>query len=583
MGKLAVGDLVYDDKGNPCHVVAKSTVDNTEQAYLIEFQTGCSIVAGERHLWNVEILRDNQKPVSRVCQTGELFQFTDTIVRIPAADKFPQPDGGYHIVRSITPLAESVNMQCIQVDSASHCYLAGSAYVPTHNSELAAAVALLLTCGDFENAAEVYGCAADKHQASIVFNQCLGMIEQCPALLKRVKILRSQKKLIYKPTNSVYSVLSSDSFRHHGYNTHGSIIDECHCLPNSDLFNTITRGSGDARMQPLHFAISTAGNNTHSAGYELHCKAVDILEGRKVDKTFYPVIYGAKETDSWEDPGVWVSCNPSLGITIPFEKVQDAYESARQSPSEEQVFRQLRLNQWQRVAARWMSSAKWAECSFPVDAEKLKGRVCYGGLDLSTTVDLTALVLCFPPTQEDDKYYVLPFCWLPEETLQERVKRDHVPYDIWLKQGTVMTTPGNIVDYRHIEHFIGKLGEEYNIKEIAADRWNATEMMTVLENMGFTIVPFGQGFASMSPPTKELMKLVLEKRIAHGGNAPLTWCVENVVIKTDAAGNQKPDKSKSSEKIDLAVALIMALDRAIRNGNTEPKMSVYDDRGILLL
>ena len=229
-----------------------------------------------------------------------------------------------------------------------------------------------------------------------------------------------------------------------------------------------------------------------------------------------------------------------------------------------------------------MPMEKWDLCSDEVGDEDLEGRVCYGGLDLSSTTDITAFVLVFPPEGDDDRYIVKPYFWIPEETVDLRVRRDHVPYDIWERQGFLKTTEGNVVHYGFIESFIEELGEKYNIREIAFDRWGAVQMSQNLEGMGFTVVPCGQGFKDMSPPTKELMKLVLEKRVAHGGHPVLRWMMDNVFIRKDPAGNIKPDKEKSTEKIDGAVAMIMALDRAIRNGNAISE-SVYDERGILLL
>lgn len=276
-------------------------------------------------------------------------------------------------------------------------------------SELAAAVALLLTCGDGEERAEVYGCAADRNQASIVFNVAADMVRLCPALSKRVKILDSQKRLIYLPTGSIYQVLSADVSNKHGFNTHGVVFDELHTQPNRKLFDVMTKGSGDARMQPLYFLITTAGNDTNSICYEIHQKAQDILDGRKIDQTFYPVIFGADETDDWTDPKVWKKANPSLGITVGMDKVKAACESAKQNPAEENSFRQLRLNQWVKQAVRWMPMDKWDKCSFPVNPDLLEGRVCYGGLDLSSTTDITAFVLVFPPEDDNDKYIVLPY------------------------------------------------------------------------------------------------------------------------------------------------------------------------------
>lgn len=449
-------------------------------------------------------------------------------------------------------------------------------------SELAAAIALLLTCGDNEERAEVYGCAADRQQASIVFEVAADMVRMCPALNKRVKILASTKRLIYLPTNSFYQVLSAEAYSKHGFNIHGVVFDELHTQPNRKLFDVMTKGSGDARMQPLYFLITTAGDNVNSICYEVHQKAKDLLAGRKHDATFYPVIYGAEEDDDWTDPKVWKKVNPSLGITVSIDKIKAACESAKQNPAEENSFRQLRLNQWVKQSVRWMPMEKWDKCAFKVNPEKLKGRVCYGGLDLSSTTDITAFVLVFPPVDEDDKFHILPYFWIPEENLDLRVRRDHVNYDLWQKQSFLKTTEGNVVHYGFIESFIEELGTQYNIKEIAFDRWGAVQMTQNLEGLGFTVVPFGQGFKDMSPPTKELMKLTLEEKIAHGGHPVLRWMMDNIFIRTDPAGNIKPDKEKSTERIDGAVALIMALDRALRCGAVN-NGSVYDERGLLML
>lgn len=449
-------------------------------------------------------------------------------------------------------------------------------------SELAAAVALLLLCGDGEERAEVYGAASDRNQAKIVFDVACDMVRFCPALSKRVKILESQKKLIYKPTNSFYQVLSADVANKHGFNTHGVIFDELHTQPNRKLYDVMTKGSGDARMEPLFFLITTAGNDTNSICYEVHQKAKDIIEGRKIDPTFYPVIYGIEDDDDWTDPKVWKKANPSLGITVDIDRVKMACESAKQNPGEENAFRQLRLNQWVKQSIRWMPMDKWDACKEKLDIEELEGRVCYGGLDLSSSTDITTFVLVFPPRSDDEKYIILPYFWVPEETLDLRVRRDHVPYDVWNKKGYLEVTEGNVIHYAYIENFIEDLGKRFNIREIAFDRWGAVQMVQNLEGMGFTVVPFGQGFKDMSPPTKELMKLVLEKRIVHNGHPVLRWNMDNIYIRSDPAGNIKADKEKSTEKIDGAIATIMALDRAIRCGNDTTE-SVYDSRGLLVL
>ncbi|MCL2194361.1 MAG: terminase large subunit [Oscillospiraceae bacterium] len=459
-------------------------------------------------------------------------------------------------------------------------------------SELAAALALLLTCGDGEHGGEIYGCASDRQQASIVFDVAVEMVNQCPALRSRIKPIISQKRLIYKPLNSFYQVLSADAYSKHGFNVHGVIFDELHAQPNRQLYDVMTHGSGDARKQPMYFLITTAGNDTQSICYEVHQKAADLLTGRKHDPAFYPVIYGAKESDDWTSPKVWRKANPSLGITVDEEKLHLACESAKQNPAEENLFRQLRLCQWVKQSVRWMPMEKWdhlrwgslpsAQQNRVALEEAMKGRVCYGGLDLSSTSDITAFVLVFPPVPDDEHYYILPFFWLPEDTVQQRVRRDHVPYDTWQKQEHLFTTEGNVVHYAFIEKFINDLGQDYDIREIAFDRWGAVQMAQNLEGAGFTVVPFGQGFRDMSPASKELMRLCFDGKLAHGGHPVLRWMMDNIHVRTDPAGNIKPDKERSSEKIDGAVATIMALDRAQRGGSG-PVESVYEKRGLLLL
>jgi len=488
---------------------------------------------------------------------------------------------GYHYIKSIENIGSGIPMQCIQVDSESHCYLAGRSMVPTHNSELAAAVALYLLYADNEPSAEVYGAAADRQQASIVFDVAKRMVEMSPALMKRTKIIDSTKRLVNFSNSGYYQVLSAEVGGKHGFSISGLVFDEIHVQKDRKLYDVLTKGTSDARQNPLHFIITTAGTDRNSVAYELHRKALDVLEGRLCDPVFYPVVYSLGDDEDWEDERNWMKANPSVGYTIDIERMRDAYREAKQSPADEMTFRWLRLNQWMKQEVRWMPMDKWDACNFPVSERELEGRICYGGLDLSSTTDITAFVLVFPPQDEDDRYAVLPYFWIPEDNVPVRVRRDHVPYDVWERRGMIQTTEGDVIHYGYIEDFIEKLGERFNIQEIAFDRWGAVQMVQNLEGMGFTVVPFGQGFKDMSPPTKELMKLVLEQKIAHGGNPVLRWMVDNVVIRTDPAGNIKADKAKSTEKIDGIIATIMGLDRAIRCGNTSTE-SVYDTRGLLV-
>lgn len=446
-------------------------------------------------------------------------------------------------------------------------------------SELAAAVALYLLYADGEPSAEVYGAAADRQQASIVFDVARQMVDMTPALLKRSKIMGATKRIVNYSNAGFYQVLSAEVGTKHGLNVSGLVLDEVHAQPNRQLYDVLTKGSGDAREQPLYFLITTAGTDRESICYELHQKAKDLLDGRKIDPTFYPVVYGLADDDDWTDERNWYKANPSLGQTIQIERVRDMFREALDNPAEENVFKQLRLNMWVSSLTRFIPEHIYDLGNTPIDMESLKGRECYGGLDLSSTGDITAFVLMFPPRNEEEKYIMLPFFWIPEDTIPIRVRRASVPYDIWLKQGYLNATEGNVIHYGFIEKFIEKLGEQYHILEIAFDRWGATQMVQDLEGMGFTVVPFGQGYKDMSPPTKEFYKLLMEGRIIHGGNPVMRWMAGNVVVDRDPAENIKPTKAKSAEKIDGIVAAIMALDRCIRH---EEQSSVYDERGLMV-
>lgn len=447
-------------------------------------------------------------------------------------------------------------------------------------SELAAAVALYLLYADNEPSAEVYGAAADRQQASIVFDVAKQMVEMSPALMKRSKLMGATKRIVNYSNAGYYQVLSAEVGGKHGFSVSGLVFDEIHTQPNRQLYDVLTKGSSDARQNPLHFIITTAGNDRHSIAYELHTKAVDILEGRRVDPTFYPVVYGLKDDEDWVDEANWYKVNPSLGYTVDIERLRDAYREAKQNPADEITFKWLRCNMWVSSTVAWIPDAIYMRGNEPIDMDALAGRDCYAGLDLSSTGDITALVLIFPPRDEEEKYVLLPYFWIPEETIPRRVKANSVPYDIWEKQDYIMSTEGNVIHYDFIEKFIMDLSEKYHILEIAVDRWNATQMIQNLEGEGFTIVPFGQGFSSMSAPTKEFYRLLMEGRIIHGGNPVLRWMAGNVVIDTDPAGNIKVTKAKSKEKIDGIVAAIMALDRCIRQEGQSG--SVYDERGLLV-
>lgn len=444
-------------------------------------------------------------------------------------------------------------------------------------STIASGIALLLLLADNEPGAEIYSAAADRSQAAIVFDQAKQFVEGSPILQREVKVSRSH--LAVPRTNSVYRVLSADAFTKHGLNAHGIVVDELHAQPNRELWDVLATSMG-ARRQPLMVAITTAGFDRNSICWEQHEHARQVLDGTVADPEYFAYIAAADAGDDWTSPATWRKANPSLGVTVSEEYLAGECARALASPAYQNTFRRLYLNQWTTQDARWLDMRAWDACG--ASLPDLSGRPCYGGLDLASTTDIAAFVLAFPPQEEGEPMWLLPSFWIPDANMIERTRRDRVPYDAWTRDGLVYATPGNVIDYRRIQAKIEELGEKYDIREIAFDRWGATAISQGLTDAGFVMAQMGQGFASMSAPTKELLRLVLAGELAHGANPVLRWMADNVTTEQDAAGNVKPSKAKSREKIDGIVASIMAIDRAQRNAGDSGR-SVYEERGILSL
>lgn len=442
-------------------------------------------------------------------------------------------------------------------------------------STLASGVGLYLFDADGEPGAEVYTAATKRDQARITHSEATRMVKASPFLRRRIRTFKDNLNI--PGTASKFEPLGRDADSMDGLNIHGAIIDELHAHKNRDVWDVIETATG-SRRQPLLFAITTAGFDRQSICWELHDRTTKVLNRVSEDDTFFGLIFTLDEEDEWENPDVWVKSNPNLSVSVKVDDLERKAANAKEMPSALNSFLRLHLNVWTQSETKWLSIEAWQACGGAVDAEGLRGRTCYGGLDLSSTTDISALVLVFPPTVEGDPYQVLCRFWIPEESMRLRSRRDGVHYDVWTRQGLIATTPGNVIDYDFILAEVDDLAQKYDIGEIAFDRWGATRIYQKLEEQRMTMVQFGQGFASMSPPMKELEKLVLSHKLAHGGNPVLTWMADNLVAREDAAGNIKPDKEKSTEKIDGMVALIMGLDRALRQ-----QPSVYTERGILEL
>ena len=439
---------------------------------------------------------------------------------------------------------------------------------------IAAGVGLYLLLADGEAGAEIYTAATKRDQARIAHSEATRMVKSSPFLRQRITAFKDN--LHIRDTASKFEPLGRDENSMHGLNVHAAIVDEVHAHPTREVWDVLETATG-SRRQPLMFGITTAGYDRQSLCYQLHDYAEKVLAGTVQDDSFHGIIYTLDDPDAWEDEVQWIKANPNLGVSVKLDDLRRKAERAKEIPSSLNAFLRLHMNVWTQSVSKWLDPERWMSCGQPVNADALRGRVCYGGLDLSSTTDLSALALVFPPEQDGEPYQVLMRFWVPEDAMRQRSHRDRVPYDAWVRQGWIAATPGNVIDYEWILAQVDKDAQEFDLHEIAFDRWGATKIIQAIEGRGMTCVQFGQGFASMSAPTKELEKLVLGGGIAHGSNPVLNWMADNVVVRVDPAGNLKPDKERSTEKIDGIVALVMGLDRALRHAK---KRSVYEERGV---
>lgn len=451
--------------------------------------------------------------------------------------------------------------------------------IPRKNgkSELAAAIVIYLLLGDGEYGAEIYGAAADKGQAGLIYDVTAAMIENDSELLEIIQLRKSRKEMGHFGSNSFYKAISKDSDNKHGFNAHGVIIDELHTFQDNSLIEVLETSSG-ARRQPVRVYITTAGGERKGPCWNWHVYAKKVLEDPSLAPNLLPFIFAAEEDDDWRDPEVWKKANPALGDFRYPREMEEFAKKAEFIPAYVQVFKQLYLNIWPKFSSRALDMDVWDEnagnftCG-PAIPDFLKGRDCYGGLDLASVSDLNALILVFPPTDDDPLFYVHCYFWLPENTVEKRSDADKVFYREWVKDGFIVATPGDVTDYAFIRATIsgplddktglrkGGLIEQVNLIDIGVDPFNATHLVNELTDDGVECVLFRQGYLSMNPAVKEVLRLMLQRKIAHGGNTVLQWMAENLVLSTDPAGNFKPDKANSSEKIDGMVGLFMAVGR----------------------
>lgn len=440
---------------------------------------------------------------------------------------------------------------------------------------LSAGVGLYMLFADGESRPEVYSAATVKDQAKICFADAVEIVRATD--LKHY-LTPFRNSIVYEARGGMMKPLSSDYGTHDGLNPSCGIIDEFHAHRDSGMFDVIKSAFG-ARRQPLMFIITTAGFNKSGACYAYRGNVIKVLREVNEDDTLFGIIYTLDANEEWDDPRMWIKSNPNLGVSLSADYLADQVRDARNRPEAVRNVMTKNLNLWVDAERTWILDDTWQKCVGTTSPDELRGCACWGGLDLSNVSDITAYVLLF---HENDRFQLVPYFWIPEERMLEKIRRENINYDRWVASGCVTVTPGNVIDYDFVKADILRRTADYDLRSSAYDRWNASQTIIDLQNEGMTCNPFGQGYGSMSAPTREFEKLVLTGRIEHFGNPVLRWMLASTVVKSDPAGNIKPDKERSTQKIDGIVASIMALGEWM-TAQAADERNPYENRGLLTL
>lgn len=452
--------------------------------------------------------------------------------------------------------------------------------VPRKNgkSSLAAGVALYMLVADGESGAEIYSAATKRDQAKITWSEAVRMVHASPALSKMVHHWRASDTLSIEATASRYQPLGADADNMDGLNIHGAIIDELHAHKTRQVVDVLDTATA-ARRQPLMFEITTAGSDQASICFEHHDYTRQVLEGTIQDDTWFGFIAALDEGDDWKDPRNWAKANPNFMVTVKPDDLQRKADRAAKLPAQQNAFKRLHLDEWTQQTDRWIDLSLWDENAHVVEEKLLEGLMCFGGLDLSSVQDITAWVMVFPWPNDADEVSIVARFWTPEAKLYDETNKYMANYQAWAQQGFLQTTPGDAIDYQFIKKVILDDARRFKLASLNVDRlFQAYQLSQELADEGLEVFGMGQGFLSMAAPMKDFERRLIAKKLHHGGNPVLRWMADNVAVKMDPAGNLKPDKAASQGKIDGIVALVMALDRAMRND--KPSRSVYEDHGL---
>ena len=454
--------------------------------------------------------------------------------------------------------------------------------VPRKNGKttMVAGIALYVMFCDNEPGAEIYSAAADAKQAALVFKQAAGMVFQEPYLSSKAKVLA--RSITIENTGTYYWAISATSATKHGYNSHLVIIDELHAQPNRNLVDALVTSTA-SRRQPLIIYISTSDYDRESICNETYDYAAQVRDGIIKDPYMLPVLYTLGKDEDWKDPKSWARVNPNLGICLKRDYLDEEFKAALETPAYENTFRRLHLNQKTEQLSRYIPMDAWRDCGGAFDIDSLYKRLCFGGLDLSSTQDLASFVMAFPFDAGVVK--LLARFWIPEERAREREEKNRINYSQWARQGLITLTPGNVIDYDFIRAQVRNDAEMFDLQAIGYDPWNATQTALKMQDEdGLKMVPMRQGFLTMNEPTKELLRLIISGNLHHGDNEILTWNANNLSVKTDVSANVRPVKPdfKIANKIDGIIAAIMAVGMAALTP-AESRESIYNTESLTVL
>lgn len=444
-------------------------------------------------------------------------------------------------------------------------------FLPRKNGKtyITASLGLVFLVGDTEPGAEVYCCAAEANQAALVFTEASNMVRQNRRLSKMIRIFDGYHAMKFEEAMSYWRVLSSEAGTKHGLNPSAYIVDEVHAQKKDDLMETLETGTG-ARRQPMGIYISTADYAGDSPCNRLLGYARKVRDGEIKDPTFFPVLYESKnDVDDWKDEATWRKVNPNLDVSIKLDYLRRQFQKACDEPSYENTFKRLHLNMTTEQEKRWMKMDDWDASGQALQPSALEGKTCYGGMDLSSTTDISALVLYFP-----EQSACLAWFWVPEKTAAKRVE-----YDMWAKQGYITISPGKVIDYAPIRSQILECSKKYKLLDLAYDKYNASQLVTTLaDDDGIPVMEFLQTYKSMNEPIKEMEKQILDRKLVHFGNPVLRWMASNAQAMEDKQGNiklTKPNKD-SPLKVDGIIALVMAFGVSLAGKKSESAFNLSE-------